>query len=50
MPAGRVTLESFGSLTDTFMRGCLALMEETAHHWQIKGAAQIQERALKLEA
>ena len=39
MPAGRVTLESFGSLADKFMQGCYALMEEAAHHWQIKSAA-----------
>jgi len=45
-----VTLESFDSLADTFMQGCFALMEETAQHWQIKGAAQVQERARKLEA
>ena len=50
MPAGRVTLESFGSLADTFTQGCFALMEEAAHHWQIKSAAQIQERANKVEA
>ena len=25
-------------------------MEEAAHHWQIKGAAQVQERARKVEA
>ena len=50
MPAGRVSLESFGSLVDTLIQGCFALIEETAQHWQIKGAAQVQERARKLEA
>jgi hypothetical protein len=50
MPAGRVTLESFGTLADTFMQGCMALMEEAAQHWQTKGAAQVQEQARKLEA
>ena len=50
MPAGRVMLESFGSLADTFMQGCFALIEETANHWQIKSAAQIQERARIVEA
>ena len=43
MPAGTVTLEKFGALADTFMQGCLALMEETAQHWQIKSATQVQE-------
>ena len=50
MPAGRVTLESFGVLADTFMHGSMALMEEAAQHWQKKGALQVQEEARKLEA
>ena len=41
MPAGSVTLESFSTLADTFMQGCIALMEEAAQHWQIKSAAQV---------
>jgi len=50
MPAGRVTLESFCSLADTFMQGCIALIEETSLYWQQKEAEQIQEHARKLEA
>ena len=50
MPAGTVTLESFGKLADTFMQGCIALIEEAAQDWQIKGAAQVQEEARKLAA
>jgi len=50
MLPGRVTHENFGSLADTFMRGCSALIEEATHHWHIKGAAPIQERARKMEA
>ena len=50
MPAGTVTLESFGVLADTFLQGSMALIEEAAQHWQIKGAAQVQEEARKLEA
>ena len=50
MPAGKVTLESFCSLADAFMQGCIALIEETSLHWQKKGAEQIQEHASKLEA
>ena len=49
LPAGSVTLESFGTLADTFMQGCIALIEEAAKHWQIKSAAQIQGEASKLE-
>ena len=41
MPAGTVTLESFGVLADTFLQGSLALIEEAAQNWQIKGAAQV---------
>ena len=50
MPAGIVTLESFGALVDTFIQECIALMEEAAQHWQIKSASQVQEEAGKLEA
>jgi hypothetical protein len=32
-------MESFRVLADTFMQGCLALMEEAEQHWQIKGTA-----------
>ena len=50
LPAGTVTLESFVTLADTFFQGSMALIEEAAQHWQIKGAAQVQEEARKLEA
>jgi hypothetical protein len=30
MPAGTVTLESFGVLADTFIQGSMALIEEAA--------------------
>ena len=49
MPAGRVTLDGFRSLAETFEQGCLRLMEEVGQHWQTKSAAQIKEQALKLE-
>ncbi len=38
MPAGRVTLESFRSLAETFEQGCLTLMEEAGLHWKAKAA------------
>ena len=50
MPAGTVTLESFGTLADTFIQGCMAQIEEAAQYWQIKTAAQVKEEARKLEA
>ena len=49
MSAGRFTIESFGTIADTFVKGCSGLMDETTKHWQMK-TVEVQERALKIEA
>jgi hypothetical protein len=49
MPVGRVTVESFATFADTFVKGCSGLMDETAKHWEMK-TTEVHERALKMEA
>jgi hypothetical protein len=50
MPAGDITLERFSSLADTFIRDVGALTETMEKHWREKGAVQLKEHALKIEA
>ena len=50
MPAGDISVERFSTLADTFIRDVGALTETMEKHWREKGAAQLKEHALKIEA
>ena len=50
MPAGDISVERFSSLADTFIRDVGALTETMEKHWREKGAVQLKEHALKIEA
>ena len=50
MPADDITVERLSSLADAFIRDVGALTETMEKHWREKGAAQLKEHALKIEA